>query len=372
VASIKQRSRKDGSPYFDVMFRLDGRQRSVSFQTETHAQKFRNLIELVGAAKAMDVYNLNRTPRALNHGPTVAEWLEHHINNLTGVEKKTLSEYRAYAVRDIGPELGDIALASLTRENVARWVNAMDAAGASGKTIQNKHGFLSGALKIAVTDGIIPSNPCVGQRLPRTERAEPVFLTKDEFRFLHDAFSEHYKPLVEFLVASGARFSEATALTPQDIDRQAGTVRIWRSWKHVPGGDYELGAPKTSRSVRTINVPLSVLETLDYSREWLFLNGHDNPVRIYGWRENVWYPAVGKARARGLKKKPRVHDLRHTCASWLIAAGIPLPVIQRHLGHESISTTVNLYGHLDRRSHEAAADAIHSALYPSEGSEISP
>lgn len=88
MASVKQRSRKDGSPYFDVMFRLDGRQRSVSFQTETHAQKFRNLIELVGASKAMDVYNLNPTPRALNRGPTVAEWLEHHINSLTGVEKK--------------------------------------------------------------------------------------------------------------------------------------------------------------------------------------------------------------------------------------------------------------------------------------------
>ena len=136
-----------------------------------------------------------------------------------------------------------------------------------------------------------------------------MFLTKDEFRIRRDAFTEHYQPLVQFLVASGARFSEATALTPQDIDRQVGTVRIWRSWKHVPGGDYELGAPKTSRSVRTINVPLSVPETLDYSREWLFLNGHDNPVRIYGWRENVWYPAVEKARARGLKKKPRVHDL---------------------------------------------------------------
>jgi integrase len=95
-------------------------------------------------------------------------------------------------------------------------------------------------------------------------------------------------------------------------------------------------------------------------------------VRIYGWRENVWYPAVEKARARGLRKKPRVHDLRHTCASWLIAAGIPLLVIQHHLGHESISTTVNLYGRLDRRSHEAAAAAIHSALYSSEGSKILP
>ena len=98
------------------MFRLDGRQRSVSFLTETHAHKFRNLIELAGAAKAMEVYNLNPTPRALNQGPTVAEWLEHHINNLTGVEKKTLSEYRAYAVRDISPELGDIQSV-----NVRRW-----------------------------------------------------------------------------------------------------------------------------------------------------------------------------------------------------------------------------------------------------------
>ena len=61
----------------------------------------------------------------------------------------------------------------------------------------------------------------------------------------------------------------------------------------------------------------------------------------------------------GLTKSPRVHDLRHTCASWMIAAGVPLPIIQQHLGHESIQTTIGVYGHLDRRS---AADAIGSAL----------
>ncbi|MDX3849451.1 tyrosine-type recombinase/integrase [Streptomyces sp. AK02-01A] len=49
---------------------------------------------------------------------------------------------------------------------------------------------------------------------------------------------------------------------------------------------------------------------------------------------------------RGLTKRPRIYDLRHTHASWLIAGKVPLPVIQARLGHESITTTVDRYGHL--------------------------
>ena len=123
-----------------------------------------------------------------------------------------------------------------------------------------------------------------------------------------------------------------------------------------------MGPPKTKRSIRTIGVPRSVFDALDLSHEWLFVNTAGNPVRIYGWRENVWYPALVKAGEKGLAKRPRVHDLRHTCASWMIHAGVPLPVIQQHLGHESIETTVAVYGHLDRRSMQAAADAIGRAL----------
>jgi integrase len=50
--------------------------------------------------------------------------------------------------------------------------------------------------------------------------------------------------------------------------------------------------------------------------------------------------------AAGIDKTPRIHDLRHSHASWLIAAGVPLPAIQRRLGHESITTTIDRYGHL--------------------------
>ena len=75
-------------------------------------------------------------------------------------------------------------------------------------------------------------------------------------------------------------------------------------------------------------------------------------------------PALVRAKEAGLTKKPRVHDLRHTNASWLIQAGVPLTVVQRHLGHESIQTTSDRYGHLDRKSSRVVADVVGKALEP--------
>jgi integrase len=302
---------------------------------------------------------------------TVAEWLEHHIAHLTGVRKSTLYDYRAYANNDIRPALGDLSLASLSRDDIARWVQSMVAAGVSGKTISNKHGFLSSALNAAVRARRIPTNPTVGRRLPVSERAEMICLTHAEVRTLLEAISEPWRPLVEFLVASGARWGEATALRPADVDRDAGTVRINRAWKRTyDRGGYELGPPKTKRSVRTINFPKSLLEKLDYSGEFLFTNRAGRPVRHNGFHDRVWKPAVDRAwpsvdedgRPAKMDRRPRIHDLRHTCASWLIQAGLPLPVVQQHLGHESIDTTISLYTHLDRRSMAATAAAMEQAL----------
>ena len=93
-------------------------------------------------------------------------------------------------------------------------------------------------------------------------------------------------------------------------------------------------------------------------------------MRSHGFSRRVWAPALertwpsvdenGNAVTPALR--PRIHDLRHTGASWMIQAGVPLPVIQQHLGHESIQTTVAVYGHLYRHSMEAASDAIAAAL----------
>jgi integrase len=246
--------------------------------------------------------------------------------------------------------------------------------GASGKTIANKLGLLSSALNAAVRAERISSNPA-GQRLPTSERQEMICLSREDFGLLLNNVTEYWRPLVEFLVASGCRWGEATALRPADVDRTANTVRISRAWKRTyDRGGYEIGPPKTKKSVRAINIHRTVLEKLDYANEWIFLNKAGSPAKGNGFHDRIWRPAVertwptvnGATNPASDKSprmlRPRIHDLRHTCASWMVLAGVPLPVVQQHLGHESINTTIGLYAHIDRRSMQVVADVIGQAL----------
>jgi len=348
-----------------VLYTLNGKQSSSSFNNHQEAVNFQQLANRVGPAKAIEVW---RTRQPTDGGHTVASWCSYHIDHLTGVNQATRTKYRAYVINDIAPSrIGPLPLTALTNHDVAAWLNNLQG---SAKTASNKHGFLSGGLNAAVRAGLIQANPCEGNRLPRDEATEMVFLTHEEFALLHSCVGEHWQPMVEFLVASGCRWGEASSLKPGDINLAEGTVNIRRAWRYVAGEGYQLGPPKTRRSTRTIDVAATTLAKLDLTGEWVFTNsgrgghGDDGPVRTYNFNSNVWVPALVRAKEAGLTKKPRVHDLRHTNASWLIQAGVPLPVIQRHLGHESILTTVDRYGHLDRRSSRVVADVVGKALTP--------
>jgi integrase len=184
-------------------------------------------------------------------------------------------------------------------------------------------------------------------------------LTKDEFNRLLEATTEYWRPLIEFMVLSGARWGEVSALKPEDVNRDTGEVRIRRAWKYSSDG-YTVGPPKTKRSRRTINLPKELLNKLDYSHEWLFVNRTGGPVRYIGFRRRVWDKAVARAE---LQPPPTPHDLRHTCASWMLNGGMPPIVVSRHLGHESIQITVDIYGDVDRSTAKAAADFMGSELY---------
>lgn len=367
MAYIRTRPRADGTTGYAVMYKLGGQQTSTTYDSEAAAKEFCDSVNLIGPERAMAAFGIAPTVRAERTatGKTVAEYVGEYIASRSGVAKSTIYDYEMYLRKDITPVIGAIPLKLLKPSDVATWVTSMGKS--AGKTVANKHGLLSAALNAAVLEGLIPSNPAAGTRLPRTERPEMVFLSRAEFAQLQTGFTDYWQPLVEFMVLSGARFGEVSALKPSDVDRAAGTVRIARARKrtYVKGAMYEVGPTKTKRSERVINVTKTVLDKLDYGNEWLFVNTKGGPLQLAGWRSNVWYPSVRRAQAgeHGLKKDVRIHDLRHTCASWMIQGGVSLPVVQAHLGHENISTTIGMYVHLDRSSHENAATAIGAALY---------
>jgi integrase len=373
MASIRSTPRQDGSTAHRVFFRHLGKQTCYTFDSLPLAETFKTAVDQLGSERAIAIHHVEREPRGGSAGSvTLAAWIGEHIDALSGVEKKTIAEYRRYLVRDIEPVIGCIPLTELSRVDLSRWVNTMQADGASGKTISNKVGFLSGCLNAAVPKHI-PANPAAGIRLPRTVRREMSILTRPEYDLLKSAFTEHWHPLLDLLVTSGCRFSEATALTPADIDHATSTIRVSKAWKRVPDGDgdrYELGAPKTIRSNRSVSVPASVIDNLDLNHEQVFTNSRGGPIRLYSWRSNVWVPSLAKAKAikDGVTGKPvidkpvRIHDLRHTCASWLLGKGVPLIVVSQHLGHEDTSVTAKVYGHLDRTAGAAAAAAMAAVL----------
>lgn len=342
-----------------MLYQIGGRQSSATFDTAKEAELFRDMCNLHGAPRALELAGISDTKRAAPTGMTLTEWLTRHIDHLTGIEQKSIDDYRRYVRRDIAPTIGRIPLEALTEDDIGKWVQHLELTGNSPKTIKNKHGFLSGALSKAVPR-FIAANPAAGRRLPRGDGDDDEIrmLTVDEFDRLLEATTDYWKPLMEFLVKSGMRWGEVSALKPGDVDRTHGTVKVRRAWKYSSRG-YEIGPPKTKRSRRTVAVPKVMLDKLDYSQEWLFVNRDGGPVRYQGFRRRVFDKAVERAQ---LDPAPTPHDLRHTCASWMLNGGVPITVVSRHLGHESIKVTVDIYGDVDQASAQLAADFMNTVL----------
>lgn len=369
--SIRTRQRGDGNTSYNVLYHLGGKQRSLTLRDPLVADAFAAAVKAHGAEAALEMNGYEVRPTGLEASAiTVADWIRRYIDNLTGVEQYTLDCYERFLRQDIAPTLGSIQLTRLTEEHIAAWVKRLETTKRaktgrvpSPKTIANIHGFLSGALGAAVPKHI-PANPCAGRRLPRStgdggskDGDDMRILTHEEFAAMREAIIEPYRPMLRFMVISGFRWGELSALRPGDVDRHNRIVRVRRAWKYSSAG-YKLGPPKTRRSRREINVSAELLDELDYSQEWLFTNADKGPVRYQAFR-----PIFDRAAAKAeLAPQPTPHDMRHTCASWLLAAGHPMIEVSRYLGHENISTTVNLYGHVNRAAHEAIADTMAKLL----------
>jgi len=361
-----------GKVTWQVRFRIDGAPNPVkeTFGTQAEADKFCRLVERVGGTAARATRRTGEdSSRTM---PTLATWLETHLAQLAAsATPGTVADYRRMAARTWLPRLGMLPLDAVTRHAVVEWIGWQRQQTARGgkpyapKSIANAHGLLSSVLASAVDADLITKNVAKGAPLPSdAEREEMTFLTRGEFYQILDALPERWRPLVVTLVGTGMRWGEATALTVADVDPETDLIRVVRAWKKGAEGVY-LGSPKTARSRRTVKMgaevravvlPLIEGRTGD---ELVFTSVQGQRIQAQHFRERVWWPAVQRS---GIAKTPRVHDLRHTHASWLLGAGVPAQVVQHRLGHESLQTTSRVYGHLLPDAQVAAAMATDAAL----------
>lgn len=379
MASIQERTGRRGKTYA-VLFRDAGRQRSRTFVDESSAEQYKAMIERMGFDAAERVLQARNPEHQTDRVATVAEHLRTHIAHLSGVTNGTIASYRTIADQIAATPLGQLPLDCVTRADVTAWIRDQEAAGSAAKTIRNRQSLLSAALTRAVEDELISRNPAHRARIARTERREMTFLTPDEFTILLSRATPHYHPLLMALFGTGLRLGEATALQVRDLhlDHSPATLTVARAWKR--GGT--LGPPKTSKGRRTIALPPELVDVLRATidgrvgEDWVFVNMAGGRV-LQGSLHDLWQrwiadtvrdPVTHKPvpREPRLGKVPRIHDLRHSHASWMIARGVNLNDLRHRLGHESIQTTSDVYGHLLPEAQIQAARAASWLVRPAE------
>jgi integrase len=382
VARTVVRRRADGSVAYRVPFRLapGGSITSETFESPEDAEVFRRLVDKVGGKVARDLRTASHNS-ALDV-PTLATALEAHLTaTAASVTPGTVAGNRRMAARTWLPTLGPLPVDAITREAVVEWVTVQRATETqrslaarikaieaqrkdrsvvvpapktyAPKSIRNAHALLSDVLSTATELGHVHRNVARGIAMPSDhEHAEMTILSENEFVTLVGHVKPHYRPLVMTLYTTGLRWGEATALQVGDLDLDAivPTLRVSRAWKKAAkGSEYYLGSPKTRLARRTISLPDQLVPILRAAcagkkgDALVFATPSGTRIRQQHFWTRTWHPAVVAA---DLGKTPRVHDLRHGHASAMIAGGADMLRVQRRLGHASLKTTGDLYGHL--------------------------
>ncbi|MDP9181946.1 MAG: site-specific integrase [Actinomycetota bacterium] len=396
MAALVSRPRRDGTTAYKVQWRLggsrDGTWQSETFDDRRQALRFRAQVEANhhlwpdGWVKGWGFGANPQAVDAVGARTSLEEFGTTYVRRLTSAGPDTQTRYLAQVSRLVGwitdatgfvPELE-----SFSSDDDRDWINARRRAGASPKTIANYHGLLAAIFKDAVHKGLVIRSPCEGVRLPTQESAEDdgdrQFLTEDEFAVLLGAMNADSRDLLTVAVGTGLRWGELTALRVEDLQLggKVPHLSVRRAWKRNGTGDFAvegegrfyLGSPKTRESRRKVSLSQPVVDVLRRvtakrdSGDLVFPAPEGGRLDQGNWYAHRWQVAVRAARAAGLASSPRFHDLRHTHAAWLISAGVPLPVIQKRLGHKSIKITVDVYGGLLVQTHEVADLAMARAL----------
>ena len=334
----------------------DGKVRTAEGGPFTHKRAATNA---AAAAEQASRHLGWRDPAAA--GRTWREWCEEWWPTRT-VAASTLKSDEGRRDQHLMPRWGDVRLIDITRQDIKAWAAELRTyetdAGAtrhrSAETVKRIVNVLSISLKAAVDAEILPANPAARLALPSGGAVKDRYLTHAELDAICQQLDGEHLAMTLLLAGTGLRWGEAAGLHRARIDTKRGVLDVVETWS--VRGAHMKPYPKGRRR-RQVPIPgwidLSALEQPAVSAEcgYEHIEGHC-PGPLLLTTENgtiVDHARFSKAFAAAVRAadvgRVRVHDLRHTYASWLIQGGRPLAEVGKLLGHVSPITTQR-YAHL--------------------------
>lgn len=308
---------------------------------------------------------------------TVGQYLETwHLTMKARLATSSHRRYGNYIRLHIIPEIGHIPLAKLTAQQLQLLYARRMQAGLSGNSVERLHAMLKSALKEALLLNLIQRNVADLVKPPRLQHYEMRPLNPTQVRQLVEAIKgDRFEAFYILALTTGMRRGELLALRWQDIDMARRCLSV-RQGLREDHNRWVIRETKTKYSRRTIGLTDGAITALHrhwdrQQKERLWSGFHyDEALDL------VFTNTVGKIQdpnditklwfKRLLKQANlpniRFHDIRHTCATLLLAAGVSVKVVSEMLGHSDIAITLRVYAHVMPHMQQAAVSAMENLL----------
>lgn len=288
------------------------------------------------------------------------EWRSGQLHRAsTAAQAETYLRVRAY------PFLGHRPLGAVRRSEIQAWVKHRSEVLASS-SVEVLYRWVATIFKAAVGDRLIAVSPCDRIALPKRPHAEIVPLEVSAVERLVATVPEHLRALVVFAAGTGLRQGECFGLTVDRVAFLRRQVKVDRQLVGVRDRVPVFGPPKSAAGYRTVPLPVVVADALAAhlarhpagAHGLVFANRAGDPLRRSAFGE-VWHRNAVRAE---LPEWATFHDLRHFYASLLIARNCSIKAVQKRLGHQSATETLDTYSHLWPDSDDETRAAVDSVL----------
>jgi integrase len=361
----KRRTKGEGSIYYN-----DGIDRWVAQITLPNGQRKSKSSKVQKDVRDWLIVQRNKLRAGLyvtDDQMKLGDFLDRYMEDVAKHSLRPRTYERNYDLvnNHIKPDLGNIKLNTLRPDQVQTFYTKKLNEGLSKRTVQYIHAVLHKALKQALKWGLVTRNVTDLVEKPRPKRKTFTTWSADEVNQFLEAVSDHrWYPIYALAVYTGMRQGEILGLHREDINLKKGVINVRHQVSAIRGQGLVITEPKSEKARRPITLSQSVidilkshLELIDEGPGLVFTTSTGRPISP----RNVLRHFKGVIEKSGLPEI-RFHDLRHTHATLLLAAGVHPKVVQERLGHSQISLTLDTYSHVIPSLQTEAADQFETIL----------